>query len=177
MPSLSSYDVLWKMSLSMPFTLWLKLAVWVELGKLWGTTRLTILSLTSMLLVQGVRMERCPLTKTLVLKTLTLAGLCALPKHTSLTITHPKSSLWANGALCGPYIVLWLYVPGLGLSRGEVGKAHLGPQLGFCLPDVWGENNGEPPLVKEFCFCHLAACCTQSKLARRSGCCHPRIPQ
>ena len=41
-----------------------------------------------------------------VLNVPTWGGLCASPRHTSPTTTHPRSSFWANGASCGPFI--WL---------------------------------------------------------------------
>lgn len=55
-----------------------------------------------MLLVQGSRMEWRPLISMLVPKALTLTGLCALPRHTSLMITHPALSRCVNGTLWGP---------------------------------------------------------------------------
>ncbi len=60
-------------------------------------------SITLIWLWHGVRSDGRPLSRMLVLKTLTI-GLWALSMQTSPSITQPKSNLCAKGALWGPLI-------------------------------------------------------------------------
>ncbi len=99
-PTLSSQDVHWNTLL--PRSSVSETAVATSLRGLQCDTALPNFSLTNMLLVHGERMDERPLLRMLVLKTLTSAGLCVLPRHTSPMITQPSSRRCVKGALWGP---------------------------------------------------------------------------